>query len=73
MVNRKTTTPSPKAEWWTTADVAAYLGVKPATVSAYRMRGQMPAPDQKLGRTQLWRPRTIIDWHDSRPGPGNWR
>lgn len=65
--------PDPGAEWWTTTEVAAYLGVKPATVSTYRMRGQMPAPDHKLGRTQLWRPRTIIDWHDSRPGQGNWR
>jgi hypothetical protein len=65
--------PSPDAEWWTTADVAEYLGLKPATVSTYRMRGQMPQPDQKLGRTQLWRPRTIIDWRQARPGSGNWR
>lgn len=66
------TQPSPTAEWWTTSDVASYLGVKSATVSAYRARGQMPAPDKKLGRTQLWRPRTILDWHRSRPGSGNW-
>jgi len=64
--------PSPDAEWWTTAEVAAYLGVRPATVSTYRMRGQMPQPNRKLGRTQLWRPQTIIEWHRSRPGRGNW-
>lgn len=66
------TKPSTKAEWWTTSDVAAYLGVKVATVSAYRARGQMPEPDQKLGRTQLWRPKTIIQWCENRPGSGNW-
>lgn len=64
--------PDLNAEWWTTSDVAAYLGVRPATVSTYRMRDQMPAPDQKLGRTQLWRPNTIIEWNESRPGRGNW-
>jgi len=69
----ETLTPSPDADWWTTTEVAAYLGVRPATVSTYRMRGQMPAPDRKLGRTQLWRPRTIIEWRESRPGRGFWR
>lgn len=64
--------PSPDLEWWTSADVAAYLGVRASTVSTYRMRGQMPAPDEKIGRTQLWRPQTIIEWHSRRPGRGNW-
>ncbi|WP_028851692.1 helix-turn-helix domain-containing protein [Thermocrispum municipale] len=67
------TKPSPDAEWWTTSDVAAYLGVRVATISAYRNRGQMPAPDHKIGRTQLWRPQTIIAWHERRPGSGYWR
>ena len=65
--------PSSDAEWWTTNEVAAYLGVRPATVSTYRMRGQMPAPDHKLGRTQLWRPRTIIEWSRDRPSRGRRR
>lgn len=64
--------PDPDAEWWTTSDVAAFLGVSMSTVSTYRARGQMPSPDQKLGRTQLWRPANIIGWADSRPGRGNW-
>jgi hypothetical protein len=63
-------TPDPKAEWWTTSDVAAYLGVSVGTVSTYRARGQMPAPDTTLGRTRLWRPARIVDWHDRRPGHG---
>jgi hypothetical protein len=63
-------TPDPDAEWWTTSDVAAYLGVRVATVSTYRNRGQMPAPDMRLGPTQAWRPKRIIEWHESRPRPG---
>lgn len=66
------TRPRPEAEWWTTSEVAAYLGVRTPTISAYRNRGQMPEPDRKLGRTQLWRPQTIIEWQRTRPGRGNW-
>lgn len=58
------------AEWWTTTEVAAYLGLKVGTVSSYRQRNQMPSPDQTLGRTHVWRPRTIIDWHERRPRVG---
>lgn len=66
-----TATPDPTAEWWTTTDVATYLGLKTATVSAYRTRGQMPAPDMTVGsRTHLWKPSTIIEWHEGRPRPG---
>lgn len=43
-------------ELWTTTQVAKYLDVKPGTVSAYRHRGQMPAPVTMLGeRTHLGR------------------
>jgi hypothetical protein len=66
--------PDPDAEWWRTTDVAAYLGVTVGTVSSYRIRGQMPAPDRTLGdRTHLWRPRRIIEWHEQRPGHGGRR
>lgn len=58
----------PDDEWWTTTDVANYLGVKIGTVSSYRGRGQMPAPDRTLGRTHLWRPATIVAWHARRRG-----
>jgi hypothetical protein len=63
-------TPDPKAEWWTSSDVAAYLGVTISTVSAYRGRGQMPAPDQTIGRTHVWKPARIIEWDNGRPGHG---
>ena len=62
--------PDPEAEWWTTTDVAAYLGVRVGTVSTYRKRGQMPAPDLTVGRTHMWRPSRIIQWHHNRPRPG---
>lgn len=55
------------SDLWTTTDVAKYLGVKPGTVSAYRHRGQMPAPAQTLGeRTHLWDAATIRAWNANR-------
>ena len=65
-----TTTPDPQAEWWTTSDVAAYIGVRVATVVTYRKREQMPAPDMTVGRTHMWRPARVIEWHAGRPRPG---
>jgi aminoglycoside phosphotransferase (APT) family kinase protein/predicted DNA-binding transcriptional regulator AlpA len=62
--------PDPSAEWWTTSEVAAYLGLRVSTVSSYRMRGQMPEPDMTLGRTHVWRPSAIMNWHKQRPRPG---
>lgn len=55
-------------QWWTTTDVAEYLGVQVGTVSSYRQRGQMPAPDQTIGRTHMWAPTTIIEWQATRGG-----
>ncbi|MEU5949898.1 helix-turn-helix domain-containing protein [Micromonospora sp. NPDC047465] len=57
-------------EWWTTSDVAAYLGVQVSTVTNYRKRGQMPAPDMTVGRTHMWRPARIRSWQQGRPRPG---
>jgi predicted DNA-binding transcriptional regulator AlpA len=62
--------PDPDAGWWTTTDVASYLGLRVATISSYRNRGQMPEPDLTIGRTPAWRPQTIIEWHGARPRPG---
>jgi predicted DNA-binding transcriptional regulator AlpA len=69
-VTGPTDAPSESAEWWVTSDVAAYLGVGVATVSAYRSRGQMPEPDQTIGRTHMWKPARIVAWHQERPRPG---
>jgi hypothetical protein len=65
--------PDPRADWWVPDDVAAYLGVSASTVASYKSRGQMPEPERHFGRTPVWRPQTIIDWHDNRPGHGGRR
>lgn len=62
--------PDSRAEWWTTSDVAAYLGLRVGTVSSYRKRGQMPEPDMTVGRTHVWKPARIVEWHKGRPRPG---
>ncbi len=62
--------PDPTSEWWTTSDVAAYLGINVATVSAYRTRGQMPQPDMTVGRTHMWHPERIISWNKARTRGG---
>ena len=58
--------PTGNDEWWTTGDVARALGLARGTVAAYLARGQMPAPDWRVGRTPLWRPATIHQWRDDR-------
>jgi hypothetical protein len=57
----------PGAEWWTTEDIAAYLGVSAATVRRYRSR-DLPPEDHTFLRTLVWRPATITAWE--RPGRG---
>lgn len=47
---------------WSVAEVAAYLGVKPRTVTAYHARGQMPPADGYVGRSPWWWPATIKAW-----------
>jgi hypothetical protein len=62
--------PDPTADYWTIDDVADYWGVKPQTVRAYRARGrgELPKEDRMIGRTPVWRPKTIIEFQ--RPGSG---
>lgn len=58
----------PNAVYWTIADVAAYWGVKPATIHTYRTRGWLPEPDDRIGNAPVWKPKTIIEF--KRPGRG---
>lgn len=53
---------------WSVEQVARYLEVSPATVRSYAARGQMPAPDGRVGRTPWWHPGTITTWRS--PGRG---
>lgn len=67
--------PDPAADWWMMNDVAAWLGVKYATVRRYRASTQLgvnlPPADRMFGRTPAWKPATIITWNDTgRPGQG---
>lgn len=52
------------------SDVAARIGVKPATLSRYRL----PEPDAIVGTASNgargWLPETIDAWNAARPGPG---
>jgi excisionase family DNA binding protein len=50
MASDKNTLPD---DWWSTEDVAAYLGVGQSTVRAYLARKQMPSPDRRIGRMTL--------------------
>lgn len=46
----------------TSTQVAEVCGVSKGTISAYKARGQMPAPDTEFGRTPLWLYTTIEKW-----------
>lgn len=48
------------------ADVAERLGVKPDTLSRYKL----PAPDAMIGTTRGWLAETIDEWNAARPGRG---
>jgi len=60
-------TESLPTDWWTTQDVAKYLGVTASTVRSYAARGQMPSADRRIGREPVWQPATIHKWDRSRP------
>lgn len=61
----------PGATEWRTREVAIALGVAESTISSYRARNQMPAPDGRDRYGPWWYPDTITNWAASRPGPGN--
>ncbi len=54
------------------AEVATRIGVKPATLSRYKL----PEPDAVIGEGRRavkgWLPETIDQWNAARPGRGNW-
>jgi GntR family transcriptional regulator len=60
-------TPNPDAEWWTAKDIADFLGVDVKSVSAMRIREQMPPQDSEVLGRRVWRPATIVEWHAQRP------
>lgn len=49
-------------KYMTTEGVANLLGVQRQTIASYLSRGQMPPPDEMIGRTPVWKPATISRW-----------
>ncbi|WP_433330012.1 hypothetical protein [Spirillospora sp. CA-294931] len=58
----------PDKPLWGYADIAVYWGVTEKTVREYKARGKLPQEHDKIGRTPVWLPRTIIEY--PRPGRG---
>lgn len=63
-------------DWWTTADVLAYLEqagapISRATWNAYVSRGQAPSADRTFGRSPVWQPESIRRWQAARPRRGS--
>jgi predicted DNA-binding transcriptional regulator AlpA len=70
------TAPELPTDWWTTADVLAFLEtagtpISRATWAAYVSRNQAPAPDRTFGRSPVWRPDAVRAWQASRPRRGS--
>jgi excisionase family DNA binding protein len=57
-------------DYWTTREVAKFLGIGESTVRAYVTRHKMPEPDAYVGATKLWRQQTIKEWAARRPRKG---
>lgn len=49
-------------------EVAELLGVKPDTLSRYKL----PEPDATVGTARGWLRETIEAWNATRPGSGRW-
>lgn len=52
--------------------LADLLRIKRTSIHRYRARGDIPPPDETVGRTPLWAQATIDKWLAGRPGHG-WR
>lgn len=50
--------------------VAARVGIEPASVTRYLVRGGFPEPDRRFGRSPAWFASTVDRWLQSRPGQG---
>jgi hypothetical protein len=59
-----------------TADIAAWAGLSPRSLSTMRTRtrpdgtAQFPEPDETFGRSPAWKPRTVAEFYARSPGPG---
>jgi excisionase family DNA binding protein len=60
----------PLSAYMTTKDIAAYLGIKPSTVTAYVARGQFIPAAATIGATKLWKRSDVEHWAANRPRKG---
>lgn len=56
----------------TSEQLANRLGVARESIHRYRTRGDIPEPDEIVGRSPVWKIETIERWEAVRPGHG-WR
>lgn len=56
----------------TAEQLAHRLGIQRSSVHRYRSRGDLPEPDEYVGRTPLWSTSSVDTWLEQRPGHG-WR
>ena len=57
---------SEKSEWLTNDQVSELLGLKYSTLYTYRKRNTLPEPDTYIGRTPVWKRKTIEEWNQNR-------
>ena len=61
--------PMAAEEYWAVPEIAEYLGITESSVRVYAAKRDdpphMPAPDNRFGATNVWKPDTIRKW---RPG-----
>ncbi|RKN47181.1 helix-turn-helix transcriptional regulator [Streptomyces hoynatensis] len=55
-------------ELWSYKEIAAHIGVQPATVRSYRKLGHLPPPDAVRDGRPYWRQETVRRWVANRPG-----
>ena len=53
-------------EWLTNDQVSELLGLKYSTLYTYRRRNTLPPPDTYIGRTPVWKKKTIEEWNQNR-------
>lgn len=70
------------AKLLTLADIAERIGVGVDSIRVYHQRaaknrredtvrpGDLPPPDDVIGRSPVWKLRTIMNWEAKRPGRG---
>lgn len=49
-------------DFLTVADISRLYGIGEKTITSYKARRQMPAPDLQVGRTPVWKLSTLIAW-----------